>query len=126
MTTEEMQNIGEAHGLRVIEMDEDELAHINMDRSSFVDRSWIAGSEMRIGFYTDQEKRTVSFFHEVGHCLARHPEYHVDTEGRCFKVAPELVAWMIGLREAAKHGVHFSAETIDWALSQAISYRNYG
>jgi hypothetical protein len=125
MEPQRLVEIGAEHGLRVIFMDDDELHRLGVARESFVDKSATCGEEVYVGFYENDELLTASFFHEIGHRIASELSYNMSTDGLDFKVAPELIAWLLGIREAARHGVAFSAATLDWALRQALSYRGY-
>ena len=122
---EELVRIGAQYGLTVFQVNDARLAYLDMDHDSFVDRSFVCGDEIDVGFYEDPEKRTISVFHEIGHRVTEESAHEVSTEGPDFKVAPELIAWLLGIREAALHGIHFSADTINWALEQALTYRGY-
>lgn len=127
MTVDELRQLAlSCYGLNLIEVDDAYLERIGMGWSSFEECSYIAHPDIQLGRYENEERRTASVFHEIGHNVAGDEDIHsIDSDGPDFKVPTELIAWMVGFREAARHGVFFSTDTIQWALEQALSYRGY-
>ena len=77
-------------------------------------RSMQTYDEIFLGLYSNEELRSVSFFHEMGHIL--------DTQNHRTKYTQEKVAWKVGFRLAKKHGFKFSKKTKLWCRQQLRSY----
>jgi hypothetical protein len=126
MDTAELRKVAESYGLNLIEVDDSYLDQIDSDWSFFEECSHIAHPDIQLGRYDDEERRVSSVFHEIGHCVAgKEGISQIDSGGPDFKVPGELIAWLVGFREASKHGIHFSSGTIQWAIEQALTYRGY-
>lgn len=122
MNIEQLQELGKKYGLNIIEVDDDVLNHIDMDYTYFVDNSAICGNAMYVGFFDDEEKRTASVFHEIGHFLSGHYIYILPVKVSDLVIAEELMAWLLGFREAALQGIHFSVATLAWAVERVFTY----
>ena len=82
-------------------------------------RSASAGKDyIWLGEYEDSQLRTISFFHELGHCID--PNGHHKS-----KYIQEKSAWKVGLKAAKKHGIKFSKKACRWKNKQLRTYLKY-
>lgn len=87
-------------------------------RAAFEGRSSTDGERITLGVYDDEERRTASFFHELGHCLAWRSRTNVPAT----RYDDEVQAWMIGLSLALKEGFTFAPGTLAWCDEQLATY----
>lgn len=126
MTINDLRQIAREYELNLIEVDEAYIKEMNQTWDWYTNRCMIADPDIEVGPYEDEELRTASVFHEIGHVVAGRERIHaIDTTGPDFKIPEELIAWMVGIREAARYGISFSPHVIQWALDQAFTYKNY-
>lgn len=88
----------------------------------YVNRSFCAGrDEIWLGIYEDPDWKTVSFFHELGHCLTQH-EWTEDM----LKFHYELDAWLVGLQLGQEYGYYVKPKTLKkFVMSSLFSYLNW-
>jgi len=88
-------------------------AHIPYD--SFVNRSFSVGNEIILGIYKNQERKIISFFHELAHIK--------NTKNYSSKYLEEKAMWKISFQLAKKYGIpKFSKKTTEWYKNQLKSY----
>lgn len=103
--------------MKIIDLDNnqpDYWQQVNMRKEDFVDRSFVVGQDIVLGFYTDKEKKKASFFHEIGHLL-------IENSGCQYQ--NEKNAWKIGLELANNLGITFSSQCHKWIKEQLEKYK---
>ncbi len=123
ITSKKIQELAKEYGIDIIEMGDKEVEETGMGHDYFIDSSNVIGGQVSIGFYKDQEKKIISIFHEIGHTLIRYPEFFNSIkDGRTCKTGEEALAWLLGIKEAHKHGFNFSDKTLEWATRNILTY----
>ena len=126
--TDKLVRIGADLDIEVRIVDDAELERIGTGRESQVNHcSYVGGGPIWVGYYDDDELRTISFFHEIGHILEPAHLYAEaaaadDTDWEQFGLMREVLAWLRGLEEAHRRGYSFSPEALAWATEQWGSY----
>lgn len=89
----------------------------------YINRSYVTGgTKIKLGLYSDEELKAISFFHELGHILT--PDSYIESVNyNTFLI--ELEAWNIGLKIAIEHNLNFTDNAIAWGYEQALSYENH-
>jgi len=78
------------------------------------DNCHIAGNEIFIGMYSDNEFKLISFFHELGHKnLQKYPYSTLLTELEC---------WHMGIEIAKAYDILFSDRAIKFGFEKALTY----
>ena len=121
MLPEKIIKILKDHGIsKIVDMEEEPYYwhnKANMPLDDFIDNCYIIGcSEIIIGFYKNEELRTASIFHEIGHTRLKY-EKCIETYDR------EDYAWDIGFSLAKKYGYKFSQDTYEWAYNKLETYK---
>jgi len=89
--------------------------NIDSDNNCF-----IAGNEIFIGKYENDEYLLISFFHEHGHKLVSQ-SFIKSCNYNTLLI--EIEAWNMGIKAAMKLGYYFSDDAIVWAYKErALSY----
>ena len=82
---------------------------VGMRQEDFIDKSYTIGGEIIVlGMYKDKERKSASFFHELGHIIN--------------ESGSEKAAWETGMKLAKSLGITFSSSTWKWIKEQLISY----
>ena len=84
----------------------------------YINKSYSAGRKIWLGVYENSELKTISFFHELGHCVGYHPNDY--TNWLVYDI--EKLAWKEGLKIAQLNGYSFSKKTMKWAVQQLHTY----
>ena len=97
---------------------------------NFRNRAWFyCGTKTRkivIGLYRNPERKTASFFHELGHVVTVKNISDLSTLSRVYYgllIEWEKIAWAVGLTMAMKHDIHFSKRTLGRCRK---ALQNYG
>lgn len=79
----------------------------------------IAGNDIFIGEYDNEEFKLISLFHEIGHTLLLadfRKKWNYNT------LLTEIECWRFGLEEARENSILFSDKAIEWGYNKAMSY----
>lgn len=110
--------VATAHGLTVHFVERGDKFCEDNGENSYVEHSYIAGKEIFLGFYEDEELELISAFHEIGHRII--PRWSWKEYQSTLLL--ELDCWRLGILEARKFDVLFSDKAIEWGYRQALSY----
>jgi hypothetical protein len=80
---------------------------------------YIAGKEIFVGKYDNQEFLLISFFHEIGHRIITQKfikKWNYNT------LIIELECWRLGIEEARKNSIYFSDEALEFGYKRALTY----
>ena len=111
----DFQRIAGEHGCRVIQVAPGDERCLANGTDSYRNHSYIAGRDIELGVYDDEELKVASFFHEIGHIKVPW-EFIQSVDYRTPDVERE--AWRIGFDLACNYGVTFSQKTHDWSEEQ--------
>ena len=92
---------------------------INLHEGDEKNHSYIAGKDVYLGKYEDEELMVISFFHEVGHTLV---EWEYKERMRFSTLMIELKAWDLGIQYALDKGLLFSDNALKWGYEEAMGY----
>lgn len=111
-----LRAVARKHGIRLFE------THVKSKDRWKNDHSDCSQDEIYLGWYKSEDRRRVSFFHELGHLLIgrEYGSYALYPEQR--KYEWEKAAWMRGFAEAEWLGVRFRKTTLRWAAAQLATY----
>lgn len=84
---------------------------------TYVNRAFIAGRDIHLGIFDNEELKIASFFHELGHVAKPRRKGFLNCEGN---------AWIIGMELASQHGFVFKGATVAWMFKQLKSYGTRG
>ena len=84
-----------------------------------INRCMVAGYDLFVGDYDNEEFEVISFFHEHGHKLV--PDQFVE-QWNYNTLMIEIEAWNLGIEFARQRGYIFSDDAIKWAYMQAMTY----
>ena len=92
--------------------------NIHYDHSN-INCSYVAGKDVYLGKYDNEEHLLISIFHEYGHTkitqnFIKFLNYNT--------LLIEIECWNIGLTKAKRLGFNFSDDSIKWGYEQALSY----
>ena len=79
----------------------------------------VAGNEVSLGKYDNDEYELISLFHEIGHTLI---DFKFQEGWNYNTLITEIKCWELGIEEAKKNGILFSDDAIQWGYSKAMSY----
>ena len=113
-----IHSIAKSKGIKLIEIIEgDEYCEAN-GVDSYINSSYIIGNdEIQLGIYDDNELKTASFFHEVGHTLV---EDDFRENNNWFAIERE--AWVKGFEFAKSYKYKFSFNVYRWAIKNISTY----
>lgn len=95
---------------------------INLHKGDEKNQSFIAGKDIFLGKYEDEELMIISFFHEVGHILVK---WKYKKRTRLNTLMIELKAWDLGIQYALNKGLLFSDNALKWGYERAIGYAGH-
>jgi hypothetical protein len=105
--------IAAKYGIRLEYMSEEECqAYYCFNHSASADRD-----EIMLGIYEDKELQSLSFFHELGHCLES------DYRGLRTLLGIEANAWATAWRISREdYNIAWTDKAIVWAMGQLMTY----
>jgi hypothetical protein len=118
-----LYKIAETYNIKIHEIIKGDSYCKSMGEDWYKNSSYIAGKEIYLGIYDDDELKIISFFHELGHSLT--PPYKNEHSYKISKYEFEKIAWKIGLKKAKNHNYSFSFKSLRWAVKQLQSYIEY-
>lgn len=89
------------------------------DNNPLINACMVAGTQIFVGEYDNEEFEVISFFHEYGHSLVS-PQFRTQWNFNTLMI--EIEAWNLGLEFARQHDYIFSDDAIKWAYEQALTY----
>lgn len=107
-------------GLECLDKSEESETYKKEWKNVLEDRAIISGHTITLGLFKNEQKRLLTFFHEVGH-MAITAKY-----GNLIKWKPvviEMQCWQNGIELAASMGVHFDTKTLLWGYERALTYK---
>ena len=95
----------------------------NCDPEDVINNCFVAGNEIFIGKYENEEYLLISFFHEHGHRLVSQ-DFIKKVDYNTLII--EIEAWNLGIKSAMELGYIFSDDAIAWAYREkALSYAGH-
>jgi hypothetical protein len=81
----------------------------------YINKSWSTANEIWLGIYEDEELKTLSFFHELGHVFNQKIDYTTIYQ-------MEKAIWDIAFSIANKFDYIFSTKAREWSYKQLETY----
>jgi len=112
-----IEQIAKDFNLNVIYLDRIEHKFENV-----VENCYIAGNEIFIGIYKDEEKKLISFFHELGH---KEISWAFKKAFKLNTLLIEIECWRCGIELARSYGIFFSDNAIKFGYEKALTYTGH-
>ena len=110
----ELNNISYKYGMKLIKVEKGDKYCLANGEDAYINSSHLAGDEIYLGIYDDEELLISSFFHELGHIVeSKNNQFNSETQ-----------AWLIGFKLAKQYGYKFSEKAYIWAIEQLSTYDN--
>lgn len=106
------------YNLTIIQVEKNDEHCIANGIDNYINRSYIAGRDVYLGIYNNEELKVASLFHELGHTLIEKDFINEFTS--VYEI--EKRAWDLGFLVADMYDVMFTNETYDWCLKQLNTY----
>lgn len=120
LSNETLENISKTYRVTFNDtalMSEQELSHC--EPGYFSEYSCCTYDEIWLGIYKDPERRLLAFFHELGHCASKLPDYSAWP----FDHYNEAMAWRVGIKISYDlNSTIFSEGAQSWARTELASY----
>jgi len=95
MTEITIHNIALEYGINIIQVEKDDKYCEANGEHNYTNASYVAGNDIWLGMYEDNELRILSFFHEMGHLVDK-TDWTIDAdETTTYKAEKErMEAWL--------------------------------